>query len=495
MALQANEIKFTAFDAQGRVMDLQAFLGFIGRADKTKAPPAILVSSPDGLTAQKPTLKQEGASLVLGWEGLSRVSLSMVWPVAEDGFSAVWLDKGGPGYSEGETLQLNEEIALSQYRALKEAWTKHSREMEPAYRPSRKAEKTLAAAQSLLERAQAQASPAKRAALFNRALSQTARSWQTMLFEHGVQIAQDPKRGPGLRFGLTLHEAVLQRMSDYDWIIDMIQRSGANWVRVVFRSNPRDFTYAQPGSFNEYDAVVKALRDKNIRVMGCVLDTSQWPAALTPAIYAERAKNLVLHYRGLIHSWEVGSEINGHWLGGRAAPLPPEQAFRIYSEAAAQVKAVEASLETVATLYWQEAASPDEAHSLFGWLSRFVPEGFGQNLDVVGLSLQPDENPVGLSLERIFERTRLFLPDKKLMVSSLGYVEGSELKGWWWLDPQDVEGARKDLVNLYSAASCAFPRSLCGVFWWQTLDQMLPGERKYSDLYRVYKRTLDQLGH
>ena len=74
-------------------------------------------------------------------------------------------------------------------------------------------------------------------------------------------------------------------------------------------------------------------------------------------------------------------------------------------------------------------------------------------------------------------------------------MERGERRGSWWLAPDDADGARKDIAILYTTASCAMPRSLCGGFWWQTLDQMLPpGRRKATDLYKVWRRTLDQLG-
>ena len=41
--------------------------------------------------------------------------------------------------------------------------------------------------------------------------------------------------------------------------------------------------------------------------------------------------------------------------------------------------------------------------------------------------------------------------------------------------------------------SCAMPRSLCGGFWWQTLDQMLPPKGKPTDLFRVYKLSVGKL--
>ncbi|MDD5655939.1 MAG: hypothetical protein PHF00_01635 [Elusimicrobia bacterium] len=228
--------------------------------------------------------------------------------------------------------------------------------------------------------------------------------------------------------------------------------------------------------------------------MGTVLDTGQWPSALTPQVYAERVKNLALHYRDRIRSWEVGSELNGDWLGGVRSPLSPSQVFRIYSTGAAKIKELDPSLETVATLYWWDGTAPDEEHSTTGWLKRYSRLGFGRDLDVLAVSLQPDDNPVGMALETIFDRMHAELPDKRLMIGSLGYVERDQLQGYWWLDPANVAAAREDLLMFATAASCAMPRSLCGGFWWQTLDQLIPGKGKVTPLYRAYAKTLEELG-
>lgn len=113
------------------------------------------------------------------------------------------------------------------------------------------------------------------------------------------------------------------RLDHYRDVIRAVKRSGANWVRLVFRSNPQDFLYANQSSFNEYDAVVKELRGQGLHIMGTVLDTGQWPRTMTPSIYAQRAQNLALHYKDAIRSWDVGSELNGDWLGGDERPAEP----------------------------------------------------------------------------------------------------------------------------------------------------------------------------
>lgn len=494
-----KSLKLIVYGPQGGVLDLERFLSFIGRADRREGADqklsGIFVFPPgDPASAQRPALEQKGDLIVLSWEKLPAAALSLPWPVAGDGFSTVWADKGGAGYSDGDAVFLNEELAITQYRLFKESLRKRTTDWSPLYKPGSKARKTAEEAQALMAAAHAEKGGAARARAFDAALTAVSLAWQKMLFEHGLQTALGSKRKAGLRFGLTIDESIFKRLDHYESIISAIKRSGANWVRLVFRSNPEDFTYASMRSFTEYDSLVAELRGQDLRVMGTVLETGQWPRAMTPQIYAERTKNLVLHYKNQIRSWEVGSEINGDWLGGVSAPMSPDQVYRIYSAGAAKVKELDESLETVATLYWWDGTAPDAEHSFSGWLKRYSRQGFGKSLDVLSISLQPDDNPVGMALETIFERAAAEVPAKSLMLGNLGYAEKDKLQGYWWLRPDDADAAREDLLVFSTTASCAMPSSLCGGFWWQTLEQMIPSKKRTTGLYRSYMKTLEQLG-
>ncbi len=496
---RAASVKLFAFDAKGEALDAPGLARRLSRADE-KSPDleklAIWAVSTDGkVPRQRLKLSQQG-KLVLGtWEKAERVRLELVWPVDEDGYNAVGADKGGPGFGDGELVFLDEEIAVTQYARFKDSWKRRLSDWQPLYKPGKKAKQLADDAKDAMAEAARQKETPARVKAYQKAVQKTALAWEKMLFEHGLQHALDERRAPGLRFGLTLDENLLKRLDDLDWIAEAVRRSGADWVRLVFRPNSTDFLYSSLRSFNEYDGVIEELAKNKVKVMGCVLDATAWPKTLTPELYAERTKNLVLHFRGKISSWEVGTELNGDWLGGASAPFTPEQVYRIYSAGANKVKELDPALETVATVYAWEETAPDAEHALSTWLPVQVKRGFGRNLDVVGVSIQPEDNPLGMGFERAFDAVGDAMPAQKLMVSSLGYVEKEELKGYWWLAPDDVDGGRKDITILYATASCAMPRSLCGGFWWQTLDQMLPpGRRKATDLYKVWRRTLDQLG-
>lgn len=494
----AATVKLFAFDESGRALDLPGLLARLGRADDklprdpAKAPLwAVPVGSSEPVRV---SLAQLGPLVTATWPG-GAASLRLVWPIRGDGYGAVVADNGGHGFEDGAAVFLDEEIALTEYRLLKESRQKLIDEGTPPYAPSKHDRSLAEAAKSAIAAAQLKSEAPARAAAFEEALHASATAEERTLIERGRQLSRVSAFEKSARFGLTLDDGVLKRLDDLDWIAASISHAHANWVRLVFRPNPADFFYANDRSFNEYDAIVKALRARDLKVMGCALDTAQWPRTMTPEAYATRVKNLASRYKGRVDAWEVGSELNGDWLGGMKAPLTSDQVFRIFTSGAAAAREADPKAEVVATLYAWEETAPDRAHSLTGWLATYVPQGFGRGVDVVGLELFPEDNPVGPAFERLFADAAAALPDAKLMLSSFGYVEQTALRGYWWLSPEDVDGARKDLASLYTAAACAVPHSLCGGFWWQTLDQMLPPDRqKATDLFKVYAHALRELG-
>lgn len=495
----AATVKVFAFDAKGRPLDGKALAARLARADEkdpwAAALPLWARPLDDKLPPQRAKLAEQGKLLTLSWEKGDKVRFELPWPVEQDGYNAMLADNGGAGFGDGEAVFLNEELASTQYRLFKESWKRRTTDYSPLYKPGGKS-KDLAerAKDAMADAARHKEAPA-RAKGYEKALTAIALAWEKMLFEHGLQLALDERRAKGLRFGLTIDDSLLKRLDDVEWVAEAARRSGADWVRVVFAPNPQDFLYARLPSFNEYDHIVDELKKNKLKVMGCVLDTAQWPRSMTPELYAERVKNVLLHYKGKVDSWELGSELNGDWLGGVKDPFTSDEAFKIYMAGAAKARELLPGVELVATLYAWEQTAPDPAHSLSGWLKAYVPRGFGRHADVVGLSVWPEDNPAGMGFERYFHAVADALPRHRLMLSSLGYVEGDAVNGYWWLDPKDVDGGRKDLLILYTTASCAFRASACGGFWWQTLDQMLPpGRQKATDLYKVYRRALEQLG-
>lgn len=492
----AKTLWLEAYDGEGRPLPGQALLSYI--APRSRKPPAgagiYVTDLGDKPAGGRPWLVASATGSALVWSGPSRVRVSLPWPVADDGFSTVFLDNEGAGYADGDRVLLNEAIALTQFRLFKESLEARLAAWEPNYKPSARSRELQEAAQKALADAKKETRPAAKAALYEKALTRLSAAWAKMLFDHGTQTAAHPKLGPTLRWGLTLDETLASRVSDFDSIAKKLGTSGANWVRLVFRQNPDDFAYASTRSFLEYDAAIAALKRQKLHIMASVLDSTLWPRGLDPKQASARARNLVMRYQETIRSWEVASEPNGDWLGGRRGGLSQDAIVSSIQSMAAEVKRIDRSLETVATLYWWEGTAGDDVHPTFAWLRRASAEGALREIDVVGLSIYADDNPMGLAFDTAFRRLHQSLPDKRLMVGGFGYVEGKALEGYWWLEPGDVDAARKDLLILYTGAAPSVPSTLGGGFWWSTLSTMLDGSRESESVLRIYKRTAQRLG-
>ena len=489
----AAVVKVEAYGPDGQLLDQAALRRTL---DPLGASPTsgLRLSRPDGTALDgRPWWVKGSTTPAWRWEGGGRMTASLPWPLPEDGFSTVRLDNGGSGYEDGRTILINEEAARWAYAALQDSYKARTAAWKPTYAPSRKAASLLEEAKNAVARATAAADRRKRAALFDRALSAVSVAWQQVLVEHGRQTARDAKAGPRVRRGLSLDETALARMQDFDGLASALADSGATWVRLVFAVPRQDLTFSKPASFTLYDELLRSLGDKRILVMGSLLDSQLWPADLTPALYAERTRNLVMRYKDRIKVWEVASEPNGTWLGGRK-PLSDEDILLCVQKAVVEVKRADESLQTAATLHWWDGTAPDARHGLPDWVAWAKERGFGAGIDSIGLSVYPHRHPLGLSLEPAFQSLRQSFPEKTFYLGGWAFGDGKEPPAYWWLEPAAVDGPRKDLTLLYNAAAPALvPESLGGGFYWGTLEQMLPAERRPTTLYKLYRKSLKDL--
>lgn len=495
---RAGTLKIVAYGPDGALLDTASLRRMIapeGEDAPPSGPGGLRLRDPQGeLLPGAPWWVSDSTSPVWRWTGDERAVASLPWPIQRDGFSTLFLDGGGEGYSDGQTLLLNEELASTAYRLMQDSLKERTSRWTPIYRPGKRVREALASAKEGMAAALAERDPRARAALFDRSLSATSGAWQRLLCEHGRQASEDPKTGPPMRRGLTLDESLLDRVSEYDWIAAKVSESGANWVRIVFRAEADDFPFSRRSSFTLYDQLVDRLLRRKIRVMGSVLDSMLWPASVSPEECRERTRNLVFHFKDRIRSWEVASEPNGDWLGGRPSPLSPEAVLACVDASASEVKAIDPSLETVATLHWWDGTAPDDRHALPTWLDWSRRKGFGKDFDLVAMSIYPDRHPMGLAFDPAFRRLRRAFPEQRLMVGGLGFGTEGEREAYWWLEPGNTSEARKDVLVFYTAAAgAAAPGSVGGGFWWPTLEQMLPPEKETTPLYRLYQRSLRRL--
>ena len=116
------------------------------------------------------------------------------------------------------------------------------------------------------------------------------------------------------------------------------------------------------------------------------------------------------------------------------------------------------------TVYWQLGEGEPE-NALFNWLAAH-PEAVAR-ADDVGLSLYPEEHPLGAATDAVLTRLHAALPGRTLVVSELGYGSEDLQPIWWWGSRTDPEGAgRAAVAALYTLAPAAHPFTGGGPFWW-----------------------------
>ena len=493
---RAAVVRLEAYGPDGRLLDQSGLRALL---DPAAAVPGsgLRLSGIDGAAlGGRPWWVDGSTAPAWSWEGSSRAVASLPWPLPEDGYSTVRLDADGLGYEDGRVILVNEEAARWAYGALQESFKDRTGgAWKPAYKPSLKAKGLLGAAKDAVAVATAAAERRERARLFDRALAAVSVAWQQVLVEHGRQTVADPSARARLRWGLTLDETAAARPTDAAAIAKGVAESGADWVRLVFGLPEDDAAFAKEASFTPYDELIARLEERKVKVMGSVLDSLVWPAGGTAELCAARAKALARRYKDRVRSWEVSSEPNGDWLGGRGK-TDDEAVLACARAAATAVKIVDATLETTATLHWWDGTAPDGRHGLRDWLPWAKAKGFGDGIDAVALSVYPHRHPLGISLEPVFRELRAAFPGKPVYLGGWSYGDTGERPAYWWLSPEAeaVDGARKDLLMLYAAAAPTLtPESLGGGFFWSTLDLMLPPARQATPLYRLYRKSLHDL--
>ncbi len=222
---------------------------------------------------------------------------------------------------------------------------------------------------------------------------------------------------------------------------------------------------------------MRAAHALGIRVVGQLLDSSQL-AAVSPAAWRGRVARYVTALPD-VDSWEVGNEVNGNWVG---ADVREKVAF-----AAAYVKR-HTHASTMLTLYWQ-LGEDDAAHSVFTWAAT-LPASTLRDVDEIGLSVYPEEHPLGAAFDRVFRTLHAAFPRQRLSVGELGYGDADLEHIWWWGSrDRPTTSGRAAVADLYARAVLGYPYSAGGTYWWYFRSEVT----RSGELFRVFARVRDEV--
>ena len=391
------------------------------------------------------------------------IGLTLAWRTAHTGYSTLFLDESGAGFTSGGTVNLTYLAALDYRRKLDEAVARR-----PAFVPTDRFSALDKSASSLVARAGASPDPATRGALGQQALDALARAFEKLLEADGRQ--EGASRLPW--WGVTV-----DRRNNYPDVISSIadlvdRRPGAAYVRIVFDQG------VGPES---YDAIVQEAERQGVVVVGQVFDSAYMRHA-TVAEFEARWRSYVDHFPN-IHIWEVGNEVNGEWLG---SDVPEKVAF-----AARYVKATNPNDTTILTLFWQMGTADGPANSVFQWARDQISPALVADTDVIALSTWVGGAPLGIAHDEVFTRLSAMFPGKRIAMGELGYWEPGTSRVWWWRSQRDPTTAvRAALARHMYLANLSFPSSVGGGFWWYYVTEMSQRKALWATLHDVIDEVM-----
>ncbi|NAZ86199.1 Tat pathway signal sequence [Kineococcus indalonis] len=432
----AGRVEFEVHDADGRLLDFAAVRRVQSAGTGQDGHDDVLVDAQD-LRVLVPWPLEEGPSFAVQ-RPAGRVALAMAWPTSA-GYGQLVVDLPPPG-RYGFTL-----VAAAQAVAELEAQLA----ARPGHRPSAAVTGALERARDLLARVRSATGAGQRGALGTRALDAAVGGQLRLLREHGREEALRRGAAGDVQRGVTFEDP-----SRHDALASVRELTGGDprtgWVRLVFD--------AERGA-RSYAADVAAVRAAGLHVVGQFLDSSQLAGVDGPAWRAR-----VAEYVGAlpqVEEWEVGNEVNGAWTGEGSAAKALWAARHVKQNSGAR---------TLLTLYWQMGEGEPE-ESVFTWAARHLPAAAVGDVDDIGLSVYPEDHPLGATLDRVLTTLHRAYPDQQLLVSELGYGAADLSGRWWFGSPDDVGAGRVAVAAFHGDAAFGYPFSRGGVFWWYYLTE------------------------
>jgi hypothetical protein len=388
------------------------------------------------------------------------VGLSLAWRTASTGYSTLFVDDLGVGFSSAGTVNLTYRAALDYRAKLAAALARR-----PAYTPNPAFTEARDTADALIAKATASGVASERGALGQQALDALARAFERLLEGDGRQEGRTRDPWWGVTVDRTEHP-IATATSIHD-LVD--GHSGDAYARIVF----------DPGkSPASYDRIVRQMRGRGVVVVGQILDSFSF-RTLSLAGWRRRVRAFVGHFPG-IDVWEFGNEVNGEWLGAQVA--------RKLEFAARYVKARDPSDTTMLTFYWQMGSAGRPDNALFQWIHDHVSTVLASRTDVVALSTWIGDAPLGLAHDEVFERLHAAFPAARVAMGELGYWERDTSRAWWWrARTHPTTTVRRALARHMYLANLAFPYAVGGVFWWYYVPEMSRRQPLWRDVRGIYR--------
>lgn len=261
----------------------------------------------------------------------------------------------------------------------------------------------------------------------------------------GGSFGQSPRVLPEQVLGVTLTD-----VTPIEGIVDALASlSYKPTARIVFNARRQAITY------------LPAARDIHAvsYVMGSLVD-SVAVATTSVDAYAARTTDYLNELADFVDIWEIGSEVNGEWLG------PSDKVQAKINAAYWQVK--ERDKRAALTLYYNEGCVQKPEHELFTWAQSYVPVEMRHGLDYVWVSYyeqrchraEPDWN-------QVFTRLRELFPHAKLGIGGIGTSDPAQ---------------KAELIQHFYGLEVDVPSFVGGYFYWYFREDMQPSSAPLWDM-------------
>ncbi|MBV8636812.1 MAG: hypothetical protein JO322_01905 [Candidatus Eremiobacteraeota bacterium] len=381
--------------------------------------------------------------------------LAFAWPTT-DGYSNIIVNlPDAPGTYVYNLLAARQLVSDLDGAVAARPWYTKSTEFNTAY----------AAAHTLLDDANAATTESSQGAYGAQAMNAAVHAEVLLLSQSGLQYARAHYDGTGQPEWAVTVDTLTGGTSNLQTIANLYGTDG--WLRLQFLEE-------EPPSY--YASEVASAKKLGLHVVGQILDSSDWPD-LSYAQWEARVQSYVQAFPN-IDEWEVGNEANGNWLGTGVAQK--------INYAAAYVKA-HTHARVLLTLYWY-LGDDDAQHSMFTWAGANLNSSIMSHVDDLGISLYPEEEPMGSAFERVVTTLHNQYPAQRVMVTELDYWTDDGDHIWWWGSQSDpYHAGRIDVANYYQAALYSYPYAGGGSFWWNYVEEVLPqGSGLWNALHALH---------
>jgi hypothetical protein len=419
-AQRSPAIRFTAHNRDGSTMTCDQFREIQRNGSSDRGwNDALLRSSTLEALAMAP-IECDNDEFEVRGSGGPGLSLSFAWPT-ESGYSMMIVDLP-PGPKD---IVLEDALADNSIRALRYLQSQFGQ------KPKRATQRSIDARNRLNGSARSNASWS----VFDQANREHLRIYET------VQRSRDSWNG------ITFDA---RSVSPTQWTNATRAVGKSGWIRLVFDLDE---------SFESYRPVIEQAHRSGLRVLGQILDSSQMKQ-LDLAAWTKRVDS-ALAVLPEVDGWEVGNEANGNWLGTDTI-----EKVRYATERAS---AAFPNKPRVLTLLWNLGEDTID-DSMFTWFNK-LDRSTIDKLSVVGLSLYPEDHPMGTAYDQVARTLHQRAPKARIGITELGYGNDDLGGTWWWGSPTDKIAARRSVARLYDNASRMHPFGAGGTFWWYFLQE------------------------